>query len=190
MVISLTIRRKSELPVGSDFSQNSRPYIIFKLPRDSLAMLAFLLFTAYIHAMFVFHWPWLTLMPCLLFIGHTLRARNTCFSLAIVPPRNIVSGNHFVAFIYGRMYLSTTSAGFIPGQGNILQESKIYVAIWVKKFLILFNLFFHLKKKKGKKKIKENIVKNSAVDFRRILKTLSESKYHLYFSKIMLTCIV
>ena len=34
----------------------------------------------------------------------------------------LVSGNHFVDFIYGRMYLSTTSARFIASHGDILQS--------------------------------------------------------------------
>ena len=61
-----------------------------------------------------------------------------CFSLAMIynhtkldlnwsrltPMRYFFSSNHFVDSIYGQMYLLTTSAGFIAGQGNILQYVK------------------------------------------------------------------
>ena len=39
---------------------------------------------------------------------------------------NAGSRNRFVDFTYGQMYLSTTSVGFIAGQGDILQHEQQY----------------------------------------------------------------
>ena len=73
-----TRRRESELPAGTDFSQNSQPYIVLKLSR-------FLpLVTAYTNVMLAFHWLWFTPNQCLFSIGHDLHPRNACFSLAMV----------------------------------------------------------------------------------------------------------
>ena len=47
--------RESEQPAGTDFSQNSRPYIILKLSRDPLGHLRF-----FTHALLVLHWSRLT----------------------------------------------------------------------------------------------------------------------------------
>ena len=100
-----------ELPVGTDFSQICRPYIVLKLPCDP-------------HAMLVFHYSWLTPTQCLFFIGHGLYPHNPCsLSVTAYTHAFFVSGNHFVDFIPGQMYLLTTSAGFITGQGDILQLS-------------------------------------------------------------------
>ena len=63
--------RESELPAGTNFSQNSRLYIVLKLPRDS-------------HAMLVFHWLQLKPTQCLFFIGHGFQPRDACLSLAMV----------------------------------------------------------------------------------------------------------
>ena len=59
----------------------------------------FSLFRAYTDAILAFPWSEFTHMHCLF------------------------SGNPFVDFIHGRMYLSTTSSGFITGQGDILQNA-------------------------------------------------------------------
>ena len=101
--------RKSELPTGTDFSQNSRPYIVLKLQRNP-------------HTMHVFHWSWLTPTHCLLFISHSFHPHNACFSLVTAYTHTfLISGNHFVDFIYSQMYLSTTSTEFIASQSDILQ---------------------------------------------------------------------
>ena len=66
-----------ENPVETNFSQNSRPYIVLK-PTHNL------------HIMLVFHWSWptpmhfflwsrLTFMQCLFFIGHGLHSCISCF---------------------------------------------------------------------------------------------------------------
>ena len=60
------------------------------------AVVIFSLAIVYTHAMLVFYWSRLTIRHCLF------------------------SGIHFIDFIYGRVYLSTTSSGFIAGQSNIL----------------------------------------------------------------------
>ena len=116
-----------ELPTETDFNQNSWPCMVLKLPRKPNAML-------------VFHWLWLTPTHRLLFIERGLYPLNACFSWVMayiigngLHPCNacsplvtaythkfLVSGNHFVGFIYGQMYLSTTSTGIITSQGDIL----------------------------------------------------------------------
>ena len=65
----------------------------------------------FFHTMFVLHWSWLTPMHCLF------------------------SGSHFVDFIYGQMYQTTTSARFIIGQGNILHPTFSNAYPW-DKFLV------------------------------------------------------
>ena len=111
---------ESEQSVWSYFNQNSRPYIVSKLPRDP-------------HAMLVFHYSRLTPTHCLLFIGHGLHLRIAFFLLVtayshamlvlhwsqLTPTHCLFSGNHFVDFIYGRVYLSTTFAEFIASQVDI-----------------------------------------------------------------------
>ena len=93
---------ESELLAGTDLSQNSRFYVILKLPRDP-------------YAMFIFHLSRLKPTHCLLFIGHGLHPRNTHSPLVTTYTLTFLgSGNHFVDFIYGKMYLSTTSAGSLP----------------------------------------------------------------------------
>ena len=91
-------RRKSELSAGTDFNQNSRPYIVLKLVRDPHAMLVFywsrltprnacfLLVSAYTHAMLVFQWLWFTHTQYLFTIVHT-----NAF---------LVSSNHFPDFMH------------------------------------------------------------------------------------------
>ena len=66
---------------------------------------------------------------CLFSIGHGLRPRIACSPLvlaythAFFMPRVshpfLFPGSHFVDFIFDRMYLWTTSTGFIACQGNI-----------------------------------------------------------------------
>ena len=100
----------------TDFSQNSWPYLGLKLPCDP-----------HDHASLQ--------TQCFFFpIGHGLHPHNTCFSCAMVythamtvfhysqvtPMHCLFSSNYFVDFIYDRMYLSTTYAGFIDVQSNIL----------------------------------------------------------------------
>ena len=63
--------QESELSVGTDFSQNSRPYIVLKLQCKLRAML-------------IFHWSLLTLMHCFLCINHSLHPCNSYVSLALV----------------------------------------------------------------------------------------------------------
>ena len=58
--------RKSGEQTGVDFSQNFRPYVVLKPPRNP-------------HAMLDFGWSWLTPTHCLFFIGHGLHPRNACF---------------------------------------------------------------------------------------------------------------
>ena len=138
--------RESELSVEIKFCQNSWPYIVLKLTCEP-------------HAMLVFYWSRLTPTHCLLFIGHCVHPRNACFSLAMVytgtilvlhwsqltPMHFLVSANHFVDFIYGQMYLSTTSAGFFAGQGDILHENTTLIsslfAFWV--ILVWFDFMVH-----------------------------------------------
>ena len=96
--------------------------------------------------MLVFHWSQLTPTSCLFFIGHGLHPRNTCFSLVTAYTHAfLVSDNHFVDFIYGRMYRSTTSDGFISGQGNILHYPSARNAVSVfldqQKELIRFGVY-------------------------------------------------
>ena len=119
--------QESEQPAGTHFSQISRSYIVLKLPHNPYAHASSStqclfsighglhprnacsqLVTAYTHALLVFRWPWLTPMQCLFSIGH-----KHC----------LFSSNHFVDFIYDRMYLSTTSPGLISDQGNILYQA-------------------------------------------------------------------
>ena len=76
--------RESKHTAETDFSQNSRPYIVLKNPRD-------------LHAMLAFHWLRLSPMQCLffisyglhphiscLFIGHSSPPRNSCYPLVTV----------------------------------------------------------------------------------------------------------
>ena len=103
-------RRESELPAGTDFSQKPRPNIVLKFLRNP-------------HAMLIFHWPGFSPMQSFLFIGHGLHQRNAC-SLLVTDHTYafLVSGNQYVEFIFGWKYLSTTSAGFIAGLGDILHR--------------------------------------------------------------------
>ena len=121
---SLCIQRKhreSKLPAGTDLSQNSWPYIVLKLPRDSHAMLFFYWSWLTPTQCFFFHWPWFTPMQCLLFTGHALHSHNACSPLITAYSHTfLVSGSHFVDFIYGLMYLSIIFTGFNAGQGDIL----------------------------------------------------------------------
>ena len=81
------------------------------------------LVTSYTHAMLAFHWSRLTSIRCLFFMGHGLYLCNNCSPLIIAYTHVfLVSDNHFIDFISGRMYLSTTSAGFIASQGDILHK--------------------------------------------------------------------
>ena len=100
--------RESEMPVGTDFSQNSWPYLVLKLPCNP-------------HAMLLFYWSWLTPTQYLFFIGHGLHPHDTC-SLSVIAYTHafLVFGNHFVDFIYSWMYLSTISTRFIADEGDIL----------------------------------------------------------------------
>ena len=89
------------------------------------------LVTPYIHVMLVFHWLWVIHSQCffwsrlismqyLFFIGRGLHKHNACSPLVTAYTHAfLVSGNHFVDFVYGRIYLSITSTGFITGQGDI-----------------------------------------------------------------------
>ena len=72
--------QESELTVGTDFGQNSKPKIVFKFPRNA----CFPLVTAYTHTMLVFYGPWFTFMQCLLFIDHILHSHGAYFSLAMI----------------------------------------------------------------------------------------------------------
>ena len=62
---------KSELPVRTDFSQNSWAYIVLKLPCER-------------HAMLIFHWLQLVHTQCLFFIGHDSHPRIPCFPVIIL----------------------------------------------------------------------------------------------------------
>ena len=86
-------------PAGTDFSQNSRPYVVLKLSRDPHWPR---LFT---HPMLVFHCSWFTTTQCLFSTGHGKHPRITCFPVITL--------------------LTLSSAGFIAGQGNIL-HNQIY----------------------------------------------------------------
>ena len=148
--------RKSEKPAGTDFSRNSRPYIVLKLSRDTHKA-CFSLVTAYTHALLVFHGSRLTATHGLFFIRHGLHPHNVCFSLVkayiyamlvfhwyslhphiacfslamvytlamlvllwsqLTHTHCLFTGNHRVDFIFGRVYLSTTSAG--SSQVNVI----------------------------------------------------------------------
>ena len=71
--ISRTRRSHREigLPAETDFSQNSRPCIVLKLPHDPLRIL-------------VFHWSRLTPTHCLLFIGPGLHPTHSLFPLILL----------------------------------------------------------------------------------------------------------
>ena len=72
----------------------------------------FLFVTAYTYGVIVFHNSRLTPAHCWFFICHRLRPRNACFPLVTAYTHALlVSGNHFVDFMYCRMYLSTTPVG-------------------------------------------------------------------------------
>ena len=90
-----------------------------KLPRDSHTLLVFHLsrLTPTHYLFCFFYWSWLTSMQYLFFfIGYDLHPRYACSSLVKAYTHAfLVSGNHFVDFIYGRMYLSTKSTVFIAG---------------------------------------------------------------------------
>ena len=61
------------------------------------------------------------------FIGHGLHLRNACSWLATAYTHAfLISGNHFVDFYLHPDVLSTTSMGFIAGQGDILQYKGIF----------------------------------------------------------------
>ena len=108
---------------------------------------------AYTHAMLAFHWSQLTPTHCLIFFDHSLHPHNAYFSMTMVythamlvlnwsqltpmhclffighglyPCIAFFSSIHFVDFIYGQMYQSTTSAGFIVGQGDILHNVSVH----------------------------------------------------------------
>ena len=102
--------RESKQPAETDFSQNSRPFIVLELPCDPP-----------IHASSstecFFHWPWFKLTKCLFSICHSLHP-HIFYVLGIRSTHCLFSGSHFVGFIYGRMYLPTTSTGF-----NLLHTS-------------------------------------------------------------------
>ena len=81
-----------ELPTRTDLCQNSRPYIVLKLPHDSHAILVFhwsWLFIGHgLHPcnacsplVVAFHWPWFTPMQCLFSIDHSL---HLCMFLVII----------------------------------------------------------------------------------------------------------
>ena len=71
--------------------------------------------------MLVFHWSRLTLF----FMDYGLHPCNACSALKTTYTHAfLVSGNHFVDFIYSRVCQSITSSGFIAGQGDILYSQK------------------------------------------------------------------
>ena len=128
----------------TDFSLNSRLYIILKLP-----------YKPYVH----------TASPtqCLFFIGHSLHPCNTCSPLVtaythaffyasdIMPTYCLFFSSHFVDLIYGRMYLSTPPTKFIAGQGNILHFYLMQIickVIWFQVFLrnIIFKQIYLIHK--------------------------------------------
>ena len=116
--------RELELPVGTGFSPNSQPYIFLKL-------------LCHPHTMLAFHWPFLTSTRCLFFIGHGWHSCNVCSPLVTAYTHAfLVSGNHFVDFIYSWMYLSTTSTRFIADKGDILQwllVTQVKLLCWIYK---------------------------------------------------------
>ena len=69
-------QRESELLAGTDFSENSRLYVVLKLPKDPHAILSFSLVMAYTYALFVFHWSRLTSTHCLIFLCRGLHPHN------------------------------------------------------------------------------------------------------------------
>ena len=89
----------------------------------------------YTDTVFVLHWSQLTFTQSLFFMSHGLHSRIPYFLLItayshamlvlhlsqLTPINSLFSCSHFVDFIYGRMDLSTTSAGIIAGQVDILQ---------------------------------------------------------------------
>ena len=124
--------REWELPVGTDFSQNSRPYIVLKFPRNPHAMFVFYWSLLTPNAMLVFHWTWLTITRCLLFIGHALHPHIACFSLAMVYTHAMIvlhwsqlTPTHSLFLVIILLILSTAGVAgnnihrFIVSQGDI-----------------------------------------------------------------------
>ena len=70
-------RRESEQPVGINFSQNSRRYIVLKLPFNP-------------HALIVFHGSRLIPAHWLFFMGHGLHLRIDCFSWVTAYTRALI----------------------------------------------------------------------------------------------------
>ena len=78
-------------------------------------------------------------------MARALLQHNSCFSLSMVytnamlvlhwswliPTHCLFSSSHFVYFIYGRMYVSTTSTRCIAGPGNILHSQNYGHHIWL-----------------------------------------------------------
>ena len=73
-----------------------------------LRIACFTLVIVYTHALLILLWSWLT--PTHFFYLSGITPMHSLF----------FSGSHFVDYIYDQIYLSTSSAGFIAGQGNIL----------------------------------------------------------------------
>ena len=95
--------RETKQSAGTDFSQNSSPYIVSKFPRHP-------------HG----HTSSPTLY--LFFNGYSLHLRNACFPLVTTYTyKLLVYRLSLFDFICNRMNQSTISAGFISGQSNILQ---------------------------------------------------------------------
>ena len=91
-------------------AKHFQPYIVLNLPHDP-------------HTILVFHWSRLAHTQYLFFINRDLYPRNACSPLVTAYPNVfLVSGNHFVDFINGRMNPSVTSTGFLAGQGDILHK--------------------------------------------------------------------
>ena len=88
----------------------TRPYatLVPHLSRPTTTQCLFSPATAHNHVTLAFHLPQPTSTRCLPFTGHALHPFNAYFR------------NSFGDFTYGRMYLSTTFARFIAGQGDIL----------------------------------------------------------------------
>ena len=88
---------------------------------------------AYTHALFAFHWSWLTPMQCLLFIGHRLYLCNALFPL-------VTAYTHTLLFFLVVTLLILSTAGctcqqHLPGSLQVkvilqLQSSMLASTLW------------------------------------------------------------
>ena len=101
--------QESEEPAETDSSQNSRPYIVLKLPATNTQCLFFIGHGLHLRIACFFHWSWLTPTYCLFFIGHGLHLRIACFLL--------ITAYTNVLLVFYWSWLTPTYCLFFIGHG-------------------------------------------------------------------------